>query len=55
MTERERERGDETKDRANTADETRKEPVRLDLEKLDLTVREVEDRIRPGETNVFDK
>lgn len=30
-------------------------PVRLDLERLDLTVEEVEERIRPGETNVFDK
>jgi len=31
------------------------EPVRLDLERLDLTIEEVEERIRPGETNVFDK
>jgi hypothetical protein len=29
--------------------------VRLDLERLDLSVEEVEERIRPGETNVFDK
>jgi len=33
----------------------KKTPVRLDLEKLDLSVEEVEERIRPGETNVFDK
>ena len=32
-----------------------KKPVRLDLEKLDLSVEEVEERIRPGETYVFDK
>ena len=31
----------------------RREP--LDLERLDLTVEEVEERISPGETNVFDK
>jgi hypothetical protein len=31
------------------------QPVRLDLERLDLSVEEVEERIRPGETNVFDK
>lgn len=30
-------------------------PARLDLEKLDLSIEEVEERIRPGETNVFDK
>lgn len=28
---------------------------KLDLENLDLTVEEVEHRITPGETNVFDK
>jgi hypothetical protein len=28
---------------------------KLDLENLDLTVEEIEHRITPGETNVFDK
>lgn len=27
----------------------------LDLDKLDLTVEEVEERVHPSETNVFDK
>ena len=30
-------------------------PERLDFSKLDLTIEKVEERIAPGETNVFDK
>ncbi|QDU85483.1 hypothetical protein Pla163_26140 [Planctomycetes bacterium Pla163] len=39
----------------NDPSKPKPKPVRLDLERLDLTVEEVEERIRPGETNVFDK
>ena len=40
---------------SNDPAQPKPKPVRLDLERLDLTVEEVEERIRPGETNVFDK
>ena len=30
-------------------------PEKLDFSKLDLTIEKVEERIAPGETNVFDK
>lgn len=42
-------------DRREDAGASKPKPVRLDLEKLDLSVEEIEERIRPGETNVFDK
>lgn len=53
----ERDRTGARSDQASSNDpaEAKPKPVRLDLERLDLTVEEVEERIRPGETNVFDK
>ena len=38
-----------------SAEKSGKPQGKLDFEKLDLTVEEVEERISPSETNVFDK
>jgi hypothetical protein len=55
MSDAKRETPEKTKPKTPAAEAARPLAQKIGLEKLDLTIEEVEERISPRETNVFDK